>query len=65
MNEGRFSDAEALQRQTIDIQRRVLGPEHPQTLKITGHRAESLEGEGHYPEAERLDKQVLEIERVC
>ena len=30
--EGKYPQAEALYRETMEIQRRVLGPEHPDTL---------------------------------
>ena len=30
--EGKYAQAEALYSQTLEIQRRVLGPEHPDTL---------------------------------
>jgi hypothetical protein len=29
---GHYAEAEKLERQTLDIQRRVLGPRHPETL---------------------------------
>ena len=29
MEEGHYAEAEKLDRETLDIQRRVLGPEHP------------------------------------
>jgi hypothetical protein len=31
--EGRYAEAEKLDREVLDIERRVLGPEHPTTLK--------------------------------
>ena len=31
--EGKYAQAEALDNQTLEIQRRVLGPEHPDTLE--------------------------------
>ena len=30
-DQGRYKEAEALQRETLEIQKRVLGPEHPDT----------------------------------
>lgn len=33
--EGRYAEAEKLQRETLDIDRRVLGPEHPLTALST------------------------------
>ena len=31
-SEGQYAEAEKLVRETLDIRRRVLGPEHPDTL---------------------------------
>lgn len=61
--EGRYSEAEALQRQTLDAMRRVLGPEHPYTLGMTDELAETLDREGHYEEAEKLARETLETQR--
>jgi hypothetical protein len=33
--EGRYAEAEKIDRETLDIQRRVLGPEHPDTAIST------------------------------
>jgi tetratricopeptide (TPR) repeat protein len=48
----RYPEAEKLYRQTLEIQRRILGPDHPQTagtkynlacnLALSGHREEAL-----------------------
>jgi non-specific serine/threonine protein kinase/serine/threonine-protein kinase len=35
-SQGKYARAEALYGQTMDIQRRVLGPEHPGTLLSMG-----------------------------
>ena len=40
--ERRYGEAEVLLRQTLEIQRRVLGPEHPSTLLIMSNLAEDL-----------------------
>ena len=50
--EGHFKEAESVLRQTLDIQTRVLGPEHPDTAAtkynlacnaaLAGHSAEAL-----------------------
>jgi hypothetical protein len=58
--EGRYSEAEDLQRQTVDAMRRVLGPEHPYTLGTIDGLAQTLDREGPYQEAEKL---TLEVQR--
>jgi len=50
-------------REVIDIQRRVLGPEHPDTVRSVGVLAWNLKTQGHYAEAEKLLREVLDIER--
>jgi eukaryotic-like serine/threonine-protein kinase len=47
----------------VAIRRRVLGPEHRDTLYTMINLAESLLAEGKYPQAEALSNQVLELER--
>ena len=43
----------------------MLGPEHPSTLRTKVNLARSLSGQGKDPEAELLERQVLEVqERV-
>lgn len=61
--EGRFTKSEKLFRKTIEIQRRVLGPEHPDTLLSMSNLVSTLEGENDYGEAERLSRDALQIQR--
>jgi len=61
--EGHFVEAESLYRETLDIERRVLGPEHPATLSLMSGLAVVLSAEGHYAEAEKLERETLEIRR--
>jgi hypothetical protein len=61
--EGYYAEAERLHRQTLDIRRRVLGPEHPDTLASVHNLAIVLYDEGRYTEAERLDRETLDIRR--
>ena len=61
--QGRYAEAEKLQRETLDIRRRVLGPEHPDTLASVHNLAIVLYDEGRYTEAERLDRETLDIRR--
>jgi hypothetical protein len=62
-DEGKYPQAEALYSQTLEIERRVLGPEHPNTLVSMDNLADVYERLGKYPQAEALHSQVLEIRR--
>ena len=61
--EGRYSEAEKLYRETTDIERRVFGPEHPDTLAAMSNLANALMEEGRFAEAEKLQRQTLDIQR--
>jgi tetratricopeptide (TPR) repeat protein len=61
--QGKYQEAEALYTQTIRVQRRVLGPQHPDTLASTSDLAGAYAAQGKYKEAEALYSQDLEIER--
>jgi non-specific serine/threonine protein kinase/serine/threonine-protein kinase len=63
MWEGRLAEAEKLRRETLDIQRRVFGPEHHDTLWSMAGLAYTLEREGRYTEAAELRGDVFDIER--
>ena len=60
---GLYSRAQALIERALEIQRRVLGPEHPDTLRSMRILASVLEDEGHHEEAEKMKRQTLEIDR--
>ena len=63
MNESRYAEAEKLFRGTLDIQRRVLGPGHPEMLRSMPMLAFTLIQEGRYADAEKLLREVLDIDR--
>jgi serine/threonine protein kinase len=60
---GLYRRAQALLQQSMEIRRRVLGPEHPDTLNSMNDLAEALRNEGHYAEAEKLQRETLDIRR--
>ncbi len=62
-NLGLATRAQSLQQQAIEIQRRVLGPESPETLRSAHALARSISQQSHYPEAEALQRQALDIQR--
>ena len=61
--EGKYPQAEALLSHTTEIRRRVLGPEHPGTLRCSSYLAYTFATEGRYAQAETLFSQDLEIQR--
>jgi non-specific serine/threonine protein kinase/serine/threonine-protein kinase len=62
-NIGLYSRAQSLLQGSVDIRRRVLGPENPDTLRSMNDLARTLDHEGQYAEAESLVRQTLDIER--
>jgi eukaryotic-like serine/threonine-protein kinase len=48
---------------SLDLRRRVLGPEHPDTLRSMNTLANVYDKEGKYAQAEALNSQTLEIRR--
>ena len=62
-NLGLYPRAESLYQRAIEIRRRVLGPEHPDTLRSMTSLANVLREEGRYAEAEKLIRETLNIRR--
>jgi tetratricopeptide (TPR) repeat protein len=60
---GKYAQAEALHSQTLEIRRRVLGPEHPGTLASMHNLAGVYSSEARYKPAEALFGQTLETQR--
>jgi len=60
--EGRYPEAEKLQRELLDARGRVLGPEAPDTLQTKTGLSNTLTQEGHYDEAEKLLGEAMEAE---
>jgi len=60
---GHYAEAEKLQRETLALQRRILGPEHPDTLRSMNNLANSLVHENHLAEALPLQRNVLSIKQ--
>jgi eukaryotic-like serine/threonine-protein kinase len=61
--EGRYPDAEKLQRETLEAQQRVLGNNDARTDQSIAQLGSILSEEGRYPEAEKLERELLEIDR--
>jgi eukaryotic-like serine/threonine-protein kinase len=57
--QGKYAEAEPLYRDTVEIARRALGPEHPATLVTLSDFAFMYQAEGKYALAEALVAQAL------
>ena len=53
-NQGKFAEAKKLQRETFELERRVLGPENLKTIVAADNLAETLVYERHEEEAEQI-----------
>ncbi|MGH3159643.1 MAG: FxSxx-COOH system tetratricopeptide repeat protein [Streptosporangiaceae bacterium] len=53
---ARFSESKALDEATLDVQRKLLGAEHPHTLMTAGSLAADLRALGQYHDALELDR---------
>jgi eukaryotic-like serine/threonine-protein kinase len=62
-NLGLYSRATSLEQQAVEIRKRVLGPENPDTLKSENNLAVLLAREGRYPQAEQLARETLDVSR--
>jgi len=57
--QGKYTEAEAMDRQALQLIETVLGKEHPDTLASMNNLADSLYQQGKYAEAEAMDRQAL------
>ncbi len=60
---GLHPEAEKQLERALDLRRRVLGPDHPETLRSMINLAAVYDLEAKYAQAETLDSQSLEIQR--
>jgi len=61
--EGKFAEAEKVQREALDARIRVLGPGTPDTARSMTRLASVLTWEGKNEQAEKLQREALEIEQ--
>ncbi len=61
---GQYAEAEAMFRQTLQLQETVLGKEHPDTLGSMNNLALSLRNQGKYIEAEAIHRQTLQLQET-
>src|SRR5438874_290452 len=50
-----------MHRQTLQLDRKLLGPEHPSTLGSMNNLASVQDKQGRYDEAEAMHRQTLEL----
>ena len=59
VRQGKYAQAERLFSQTLEISRRVLGPDHPRTLAVLADVASMHQRRGEFALAETVAAQVL------
>ncbi|KAJ7060697.1 hypothetical protein C8F01DRAFT_1290475 [Mycena amicta] len=57
---GQYTDAQKLKEQVLEQQTRLLGAEHPKTIRAAGNLAATYSHLGRFADAQKLQKQVLE-----
>jgi tetratricopeptide (TPR) repeat protein len=62
-NQGRWKEAEKLEVQVMEMTKRVLGDEHPDTLTSMANLAVTYRDQGRWKEAEKLEVQVMETRK--
>jgi tetratricopeptide (TPR) repeat protein len=62
--QGKYAEAEAMNRQTLQLQETVLGKDHPDTLMSMMNLASSLHQQGKYAEAEAMNRQTLHLQET-
>jgi tetratricopeptide (TPR) repeat protein len=60
LNQGKYEEAEAMNRRALDGREKVLGEEHPDTLKSFNNLASALQRQGKYEEAEAMIRRALD-----
>jgi Tetratricopeptide repeat len=59
-SQGRYTEAEKLVVQVIEVRKTVLGLEHPDTLASVNNLASIYWNQGRWAEAEKVNVQVME-----
>ncbi|KAI4264617.1 MAG: hypothetical protein L6R42_000279 [Xanthoria sp. 1 TBL-2021] len=63
--QGKYEEAEQINRRALDWYKKVLGEEHPNTLISVGNLASVLRYQGKYEEAEQIHRRALDgVEKV-
>ncbi|KFY31770.1 hypothetical protein V493_00813 [Pseudogymnoascus sp. VKM F-4281 (FW-2241)] len=59
--QGKFAEAEAMHRQTLQLRETMLGKFHPDTLISMNNLAESLEKQEKYAESRAIHQRMLQL----
>ncbi|KAH6874681.1 hypothetical protein B0T10DRAFT_610521, partial [Thelonectria olida] len=60
--QGKYDDAESMQRRVMELQEDALGSEHPDTLESMNNLVVILDRQGRYGEAELIERRVINIQ---
>jgi serine/threonine protein kinase len=60
---GLYQRAQSLLERSVEVRRRVLGPNNPDTLKSMSTLGFDLGREGRYVDAEKIDRQTIDLQR--
>ena len=63
-DQGKYEAAEKMHQQELEQAKKVLGPEHPDTLVSMNNLAKVLRNQGKYEAAEKIFSQLVELERM-
>jgi hypothetical protein len=61
--QGQYAEAERIEQEVLGARRRLLGDEHPHTLRSAAKLALSLLFQGKHEQAERIEREVLGARR--
>ena len=61
--QGELEEAARILREALEVQRRVLGTEHQETLASANNLADVLADQGEFLEAARIHRETLEVQR--
>jgi hypothetical protein len=62
-SQGRWEEAEQLEVHVVETRKRVLGTEHPHTLKSVANLAVTYHSQGRLREAKELGVQVVHVSK--
>lgn len=57
--QGKYDEAEKMNRHTLMLMQKVLGKEDPEALTCMSHRASVLDRQGKYAEGEKMHRHTL------